>query len=141
MDFVAQRLSDGRWIRVLTVVDQYTRECLTLHADTTRRIACSVCLRVHRNSGSAEEQRHAAPGQQNEETATCFMRIFSFEGKKSFARRGQLLTQNAARWPALPGRISTLRAACKTAARNAPYCNRCARRSFGISIRDNFLLT
>jgi putative transposase len=34
MDFVAQRLPDGRWIRVLTVVDQYTRECLTLHADT-----------------------------------------------------------------------------------------------------------
>jgi putative transposase len=34
MDFVAQRLSDGRWIRVLTVVDQFTRECLTLHADT-----------------------------------------------------------------------------------------------------------
>jgi hypothetical protein len=29
MDFVAQRLADGRWIRVLTVVDQYTRECLT----------------------------------------------------------------------------------------------------------------
>jgi putative transposase len=34
MDFVAQRLPDGRWIRVLTVIDQYTRECLTLHADT-----------------------------------------------------------------------------------------------------------
>jgi putative transposase len=34
MVFVAQRLPDGRWIRVLTVVDQYTRECLTLHADT-----------------------------------------------------------------------------------------------------------
>lgn len=34
MDFVAQRLADGRGIRVLTVVDQYTRECLTLHADT-----------------------------------------------------------------------------------------------------------
>jgi Integrase core domain len=33
MDFVAQRLADGRWIRVLTVVDQYIRECLTLHAD------------------------------------------------------------------------------------------------------------
>jgi putative transposase len=33
MDFVAQRLADGRWIRVLTVVDQYTRECLTLSAD------------------------------------------------------------------------------------------------------------
>jgi len=34
MDFVAQRLANRRWIRVLTVVDQYTRECLTLHADT-----------------------------------------------------------------------------------------------------------
>jgi len=30
MDFVAQRLADGRWIRVLTVVDQFTRECLLL---------------------------------------------------------------------------------------------------------------
>jgi putative transposase len=34
MDFVAQRLPDARWIRVLTVVDQFTRECLTLFADT-----------------------------------------------------------------------------------------------------------
>jgi putative transposase len=33
MDFVAQRLPDGRWI--LTVVDQYTRECVTLLADNT----------------------------------------------------------------------------------------------------------
>ena len=35
MHFVAQRLPDGRWIRVLTVVDQYTRECVTLLADNT----------------------------------------------------------------------------------------------------------
>jgi putative transposase len=35
MDFVAQRLADGRWMRVLTVVDQFTRECLTLFADTS----------------------------------------------------------------------------------------------------------
>ena len=35
MDFVAQRLPDGRWIRVLTVVDQFTRECLALWADNT----------------------------------------------------------------------------------------------------------
>jgi hypothetical protein len=34
MDLVAQRLAEGRWIRVLTVVDQYPRESLTLHADT-----------------------------------------------------------------------------------------------------------
>jgi putative transposase len=33
MDFVAQRVTDGRWIRVLTVVDQFTRECLVLFAD------------------------------------------------------------------------------------------------------------
>ena len=33
MDFVAQRLPDGRWNRVLTVVDQFTRECLTQFAD------------------------------------------------------------------------------------------------------------
>jgi putative transposase len=35
MDFVAQRLADGRWIRVLTVVDQFTRECLGLCADVS----------------------------------------------------------------------------------------------------------
>jgi putative transposase len=35
MDFVAQRLPDGRWIRVLTVIDQFTRECVTLLADNT----------------------------------------------------------------------------------------------------------
>lgn len=35
MDFVAQRLAYGRWVRVLTVVDQFTRECLCLHAYTT----------------------------------------------------------------------------------------------------------
>ena len=28
MDFVAARLLDGRWFRVLTVVDQFTRECV-----------------------------------------------------------------------------------------------------------------
>ena len=33
MDFVHARLVDGRWFRVLTVVDQFTRECLLLHAD------------------------------------------------------------------------------------------------------------
>lgn len=33
MDFVAARLLDGRWFRVLTVVDQFTRECLLLLVD------------------------------------------------------------------------------------------------------------
>ena len=35
MDFVAQRLVDGRWVRVLTVIDQFTRECLALFADVS----------------------------------------------------------------------------------------------------------
>jgi len=30
---VAQRSPDGRWIRLLTVVDQFTRECLVLHVE------------------------------------------------------------------------------------------------------------
>lgn len=33
MDFVSDRLADGRWFRILTVVDQYTRECLCAYAD------------------------------------------------------------------------------------------------------------
>ncbi len=33
MDFVSDRLADGRWFRILTVVDQYTRECVCAFAD------------------------------------------------------------------------------------------------------------
>jgi putative transposase len=33
MDFMSAKLADGRWFRVLTVIDQFTRECLTLVAD------------------------------------------------------------------------------------------------------------
>src|SRR4051812_10956841 len=36
MDFVSDRLTDGRWFRILTVVDQYTRECLWIHADRSQ---------------------------------------------------------------------------------------------------------
>jgi hypothetical protein len=36
MDFVSDLLVDGRWFRILTVVDQYTRECLCAHADGSR---------------------------------------------------------------------------------------------------------
>ena len=35
MDFVSDRLVDGRWFRALTVVDQFTRECLLLLADSS----------------------------------------------------------------------------------------------------------
>jgi putative transposase len=33
MDFMQARVADGRWFRILTVVDQFTRECLCLVAD------------------------------------------------------------------------------------------------------------
>jgi putative transposase len=36
MDFVTDRLADGRWFRILTVVDQYTRECLCAYADRSQ---------------------------------------------------------------------------------------------------------
>jgi putative transposase len=49
MDFVAARLLDGRWFRVLTVVDQFTRECLLLVADsslTGQKVALALSLVV-----------------------------------------------------------------------------------------------
>lgn len=33
MDFVSDKLADGRSFRILTVVDQFTRECVGLKAD------------------------------------------------------------------------------------------------------------
>ena len=36
MDFVSDRFSDGRWFRILTVIDQYTRECLSVYADRSQ---------------------------------------------------------------------------------------------------------
>ena len=36
MDFMSERLADGRWFRILTIIDQYTRECLCMHADRSQ---------------------------------------------------------------------------------------------------------
>jgi putative transposase len=36
MDFVSDRLADRRWFRILTVMDQYTRECLCAFADRSQ---------------------------------------------------------------------------------------------------------
>jgi len=33
MDCMSEWVADGRWFRILTVVDQFTRECLCLLAD------------------------------------------------------------------------------------------------------------
>jgi putative transposase len=43
MDFVSDRLVDGRWFRILTVVDQYTRECLCAYADRSQSGEKVVC--------------------------------------------------------------------------------------------------
>ena len=36
MDFVSDRFADGRWFRILTVVDQYTKESLCTHAERSQ---------------------------------------------------------------------------------------------------------
>jgi putative transposase len=36
LDFVSDQLTDGRRFRILTIVDDFTRECLALVADTSR---------------------------------------------------------------------------------------------------------
>ena len=45
MDFVSDRLADGRWFGILTVVDQYTRECLCVQAErsqTGKKVAAQL---------------------------------------------------------------------------------------------------
>jgi len=35
MDFVTERLESGRYFRILTLIDQFSRECLLLWADVS----------------------------------------------------------------------------------------------------------
>jgi len=53
MDFVADQLMDGRRFRLLTIVDDYTRECLAIHVDQSisgRRVT-RVLDRIHSGYG------------------------------------------------------------------------------------------
>jgi putative transposase len=57
MDFVSDRLADGRSFRILTVVDQFTRECVGLEADrsmTGKKVA-EVLERAQQERGSLPE--------------------------------------------------------------------------------------
>jgi putative transposase len=56
MDFVSDRLADGRSIRVLTVVDQFTRECICLEADRSM-----TGMKVAQALEHAKEQRGSLP--------------------------------------------------------------------------------
>ena len=45
MDFIVDGLATGRMVRILSGVDAYTRECLALEADTSRkRVVWAVLL-------------------------------------------------------------------------------------------------
>jgi putative transposase len=55
-DFVSDKLSDGRAIRILTVLDQFTRECVWLEADRSmngRKVVAALTR--------ASSERHAMP--------------------------------------------------------------------------------
>ena len=55
-DFVSDKLADGRSIRILTVVDQFTRECIWLEADRSMNGPKVVTALQH-----AIHARRAAP--------------------------------------------------------------------------------
>lgn len=55
MDFVSDALANGRKIRTLTVVDDYTRECLALEIDTSlggRRVRRVLEDLIHRRGSN-----------------------------------------------------------------------------------------
>jgi putative transposase len=43
MDFMVDTLADGRVFRVLTVVDDFTRECVAIEVDRCGFFASMVC--------------------------------------------------------------------------------------------------
>src|SRR5260370_27178662 len=50
MDFMADRLDDGQRIRILTIEDVFTRECLAVEVDTSlisARVVAGLGRRVH----------------------------------------------------------------------------------------------
>ena len=57
MDFISDKLADGRGFRILTVVDQFTRECVLLAADRSMSGAkvAEALQRVIEGEGAAPE--------------------------------------------------------------------------------------
>jgi hypothetical protein len=56
LNFVAQRLPEGRWIRVLTVADQFAREFVTMLADKRLSGEKVAVERAHWNSSLVTSQ-------------------------------------------------------------------------------------
>ena len=60
MDFVSDQLANGRRLRLLTVVDEYTRECLAVEVDTSltgQRVTSRVLDRLQAVRGRPEGTR------------------------------------------------------------------------------------
>lgn len=57
MDFVSDKFADGRSFRILTVIDQFTRECVALEADRamTGKKVSEVLERARQERGSLPE--------------------------------------------------------------------------------------
>lgn len=56
MDFVSDKLADGRSFRILTVVDQFTRECVGLEADRSM-----TGMKVAQTLNAAKQERGSLP--------------------------------------------------------------------------------
>ena len=56
MDFVSDKLADGRSFRILTVVDQFTRECVGLEADRSM-----TGMKVAQTLDAAKQERNCLP--------------------------------------------------------------------------------
>ena len=57
MDFVSDRLADGRGFRILTVIDQFTRECVSLEAERSlsgAKMAEALQRVIDREDGAPE---------------------------------------------------------------------------------------
>jgi putative transposase len=59
MDFMSDQLSDGRWIRVLTIVDNFTRESLAAEVESrfTGHAVTTVLARIARQRGCPKTVR------------------------------------------------------------------------------------
>jgi hypothetical protein len=62
MDFVSDRFVDDRWFRMLTVVDQFTRECLLLYVRQNPQLSSGTVLRGGSQVNSLTLHRYKNPG-------------------------------------------------------------------------------
>ena len=76
MDYVADGLIDGRTLRVLAIVDDYSRECLAFEVDTSLPRARVVAVLETHSAVAWGDERSAAYGRDPErDQAGVFQRI------------------------------------------------------------------